>query len=84
MTSNTTARFSNVTVIEAAVLWVLSSSGVTISGGSILKLDNTAAANNTSRLKDTGTVTMNGGTLNLANDSGAANFSETTGALTHV
>ncbi len=58
------------------------SSGYTISGGGILKLDNTSAANNTNRLKDTGGVTMNGGTFNFSNNGGAVNYSETAGALT--
>ena len=52
------------------------------SSGSTLKINNTTVANNTDRLKDTATVTMNGGTLFMSNDGGAMNFSETVGALT--
>ena len=53
-----------------------------LSSGGTLKLDNTTAANNTDRLKDTATVTMNGGTFLMSNDGGATNFSETVGVLT--
>jgi autotransporter-associated beta strand protein len=58
------------------------SSGVTIGVGATLLLDNTSTANNTNRLKDTGSVIMNGGTVNFSNNGGAANYSETTGPLT--
>ena len=61
---------------------IASSSGVTIGNTGTLKLDNLLTANNTNRLKDTGTVTMNGGTLNFSNNAGALNYSETTGVLT--
>lgn len=57
------------------------SSGITVGGGATLLLNNTAAANNADRLKDTAAVTLNGGSLVFANDAGAAAFSETAGTL---
>lgn len=56
-------------------------SGVSIAAGTTLTLDNTSTANNVNRLKDTGTVTMNGGTFNFSNNGGAVDYLETTGAL---
>ena len=54
----------------------------TVSNGATLLLDNTAAANNADRLNDAGPVTLLGGTLRFAHDAGAADFTETAGALT--
>ncbi len=59
---------------------VNASSSVTISGGGILKLDNTSLDKNGDRLP-AGNVTMLGGTLVFSNDAGAGDFSEQTGAL---
>ena len=81
--------YSGATTISAGSSLTLSganggisgSTNVTISSGTVLKLDNTSTANNNNRLKDTGTNTMNGGTFFFSNDGGAANFSETAGAL---
>ncbi|MBI4711363.1 MAG: autotransporter-associated beta strand repeat-containing protein, partial [Candidatus Omnitrophica bacterium] len=84
-----TNTYGNATTVSAGTLTltgsngaIASSLGVTISEGAALMLDNTAVANNTDRLNDVGTVTMNGGTLNFSNNAGAVNYSETTGALT--
>ncbi len=60
---------------------VKTSSGVTITLGGVLRLENTSAANNLDRLKDTGAVVMQGGSLIFSNDAGVADFSELTGAL---
>ena len=57
------------------------SSGYILTTGGTLLLENTASANNTNRLSNTSSVTLNGGTLNFSNDGGAASFSETVGAV---
>ena len=57
------------------------STGYTLAGGTLL-LDNTAAANNTNRLRDASAITLNGGTLNFSNSGGAANYAENAGPLT--
>ena len=57
-------------------------SGVSISGGAVLKLDNLDTANNPNRLGDAIPVVMNGGTLNFSNNAGAADYSESAGLLT--
>ena len=61
---------------------ILSTSGITVTNGATLLLYNTAAANNGDRLKNAGTVTLNGGTLRFSNNGGAASYSETAGGLT--
>ncbi len=60
---------------------IIASTGYTLNGGTLL-LDNTAAANNTNRLRDASAITLNGGTLRFSNDGGAANFVENAGAVT--
>lgn len=58
-------------------------SAPTITGGATLKLDNTAAANSTSRLGDSLAVNMTGGTLLFSNDAvDTIAYAESTGALT--
>ena len=59
---------------------VTATSGFTVNAGGTLLLDNTAAANNTNRLRDV-TVTLNGGTLRFANSGGAADYLENAGQL---
>jgi len=49
---------------------------------STVRLTNTSAANNTNRLKDGVAIAMNGATLDFDNSAGAANYSETLGAVT--
>jgi autotransporter-associated beta strand protein len=61
---------------------IKTTSGITVASGTTLLLTNSVSANNTDRLSDSGTVTLNGGTLKFANDGGAANFSETIGTVT--
>jgi fibronectin-binding autotransporter adhesin len=61
---------------------ILNSSGITINTGGTLRLDNTAAANNTNRVGDATPISINGGTLNFSNNAGAANYSESIGGLT--
>ncbi len=80
--------YSGVTTVSSGTLAlagangsVNASSGVIISNGAALLLNNTADANHDNRLKDTGTVTMNGGTLAFLNDGGAADFSENAGSV---
>lgn len=60
---------------------ISSSAAVTVGPGCLLLLDNTAAANNSDRLSDSGTLYLNGATLAFAHDSGAADFSETAGTV---
>ncbi len=57
------------------------SSGVTVTNGAVLRLDNRADANHGDRLKDTAAVTLNNGALAFAHSGGAADYSETAGAL---
>ncbi len=57
------------------------SSAFTITNGGALIVMNTAAANKTDRLNNAAPITLNGGTFAFINDGGAANFSETVGAL---
>ena len=59
---------------------IVSTSGVTITGGTLL-LNNTSSGSNFNRLPDSLALTMNGGTLNFSNDASAANFSEVVGRL---
>ena len=59
-------------------------SSCTVSGGTTLLLNNTAAAINTNRLNDAATVSLSGGTFRLANDAGDADFAETVGTLSLV
>ena len=81
--------FSGVTTINNGMLSlsgafgaIASSTGYTVGSGGLLLLDNTAAANNTNRLRDASAITLNGGTLNFSNDGGAASFSENAGTVT--
>jgi len=62
---------------------IASSTGITISGAGILKLDNTSAANNGNRVGAV-PITMSGGTFMFTNNAGAVNYSETVGALTNA
>jgi fibronectin-binding autotransporter adhesin len=67
--------------LSGAAAAIASSSGVDLGGGALL-ISNTSALNNTDRLNDSGTVTLSGsGVLNFSHTGGAANYSETTGAL---
>jgi fibronectin-binding autotransporter adhesin len=67
--------------LSGAAASIASSSGVDLGGGTLL-ISNTSALNNTDRLNNSGTVTFSGGgVLNFAHTGGAANYSETTGAL---
>lgn len=61
---------------------IVSSSGITINQGGALQIRNAAAASLPDRIKDSGTVIMNGGTLSFAHTAGAANYSETVGTVT--
>jgi len=61
---------------------IASSGAITVSAGATLQLDNTAAANNASRLSNTAPISLNGSTLIFSNDGGSANFTEAAGALT--
>ena len=60
---------------------ITNSSGYTITTGGTLLLDNTSDANNTNRLRDASTLTMNGGTLCMTNNGGAINYRENAGTL---
>ncbi len=81
--------YSGVTVVNAGTLSlsgssgaIASSTGYTVGSGGSLLLDNTAAANNTNRLRDASAITLNGGTLNFSSDGGDASFNENAGTLT--
>jgi len=60
---------------------IASSSGIVISGGASLIVENSGTAVNTNRIGDTAGVTMYGGTLSFTSESSAVNISETLGAL---
>ena len=56
--------------------------GYTIQSGATLKLDNTAAGNNTDRVSNSATFTLKGGTFSFSNDAVASTgYSETAGSL---
>ena len=59
----------------------LSSASFTVSNNATLRLSNTAAANNTDRLRDASPITLAGGTLSFFHDDSAANYAEACGAL---
>ena len=54
--------------------------GYTLANGATLLLNNTVA-NNTNRLNDAASLTLNGGTLSFSNAGGAVNYSENAGVL---
>ena len=60
---------------------LLGTGGITLTGGSTLRIENAAATNNVNRLADGGAVTLNGGVLDFFHSAGATNYSETAGAL---
>ena len=68
----------NLSTVNGAIA---ASAGVVVNSGAVLKLDNTSAANHLNRLGDTASITMNGGTFLFSHNAGAADYSETTGAL---
>jgi len=68
-------------VLRGANGSILSSSGITINAGGTLQISNTPDANLPNRVKDSGTVTLNGGTLSFAHTAGATNYSETVGTV---
>jgi len=80
--SGTLAVNGGTIVLSGADGAAASAAACTVSNGATLRLDNTAAANHTDRLNDAGAVTLLGGTLDFSHDAGAADFSETAGALT--
>ena len=57
------------------------SSGFAVQQGGTLQLVNAAGANRSDRLGDTAPVALNGGTLSFSHAGGAADYSETVGAL---
>jgi len=80
--SGTLAVNGGTLVLSGADGAVSAVSSCTVSNSATLRLDNTAAANHADRLNDAGSVTLLGGTLDFSHDAGAADFSETAGALT--
>ncbi len=85
---STNNTYSGTTVIDGGTLKlkgasgaISASTGYTLSPGGTLLLDNTAAANNTNRLRDASAITLNGGTLSFSGN-GGGNFIENAGALT--
>lgn len=81
-TGSTTVSAGILSLDGAAPNGSLGSTALTINNGGTLRLNNTSALNSGARLADTAAITMNGGTLNFANNAGAFNYSETTGVLT--
>lgn len=82
------SAYSGATLVMGGTLALSGASGVTtattsytLTNGATLLLDNTAAANNTNRLRDASAITLNGGTLGLANDASDADYLENAGAL---
>ena len=80
--------YSGVTTVVTGTLAIAgsdgsinASSGMTVSTGAALRLDNRSDANNGDRLNDTAPVTLNNGSLAFAHNGGAADYSETAGAL---
>ncbi len=69
-------------VLSGPVGSIASSSGLTLNSGGTLRLSSTAADNHPNRLRDAATVTLNGGTLEFDHPGGAADYSETLGAVT--
>ena len=57
---------------------------ISVASGATLTLDNTSSGSNSDRLRDSGTLNVNGGTLYLANDDGAFSVSEIIGTLNLV
>ncbi len=68
-------------VLRGANGSILSSSGITINAGGMLQISNTPDANLPNRVKDGGSVTMDGGTLSFSHTAGATNYSETVGTV---
>lgn len=89
MTLTAANTYSGATIIQQGLL-VLSGAdgaladgtGITITNGSTLRLDNGPLANNGARLFDSDAVILNGGTFNFNHTAGEANYAETAGVLT--
>ncbi len=79
--SGTLAVNGGTLVLSGTAGAAASAAACTVSNGATLRLSNIAAANNTDRLADAGPVTLLGGTLDFSHDAGAADFSESAGAL---
>ena len=79
--AGTTAVNGGTLTLAGANGAINASTGYTINAGGTLLLDNTSTANNTNRLRDATTVTMNGGTLCMTNNGGAMSYCENAGAL---
>lgn len=56
--------------------------GITVTNGATLRIDNSAAANNANRIVNNDPIIFQGGSFIFANTGGAADFSETVGVLT--
>lgn len=85
---STNNTYSGSTTVSNGVLAVLgangaiaASTGYTVCPGGTLLLANTAAANNTDRLRDASAVTLAGGALAFSNTVGSADYAENAGAL---
>lgn len=89
MTLTAANTYSGATIIQQGLL-VLSGAdgaladgtGITITNGSTLRLDNSPLANNGARLFDSDAVILNGGTFSFNHTAGEANYAETAGVLT--
>ena len=68
-------------VLSGANGLITNSLSYAINSGAMLVLENTAAANNTNRLRDASAITLDNGTLCFTNTAGAASYYENAGAL---
>ena len=88
LTLSGTGTYTGNTTNTAGLLMLTGAGGaiggspaITINTGATLAISNTAAANNTDRLGNSASITLNGGTFSYLNDGSSASFSETAGAL---
>ena len=79
--SGSTTISSGTLALSGANGTINASTNISIASGATLLLNNTAAANHANRLNNATLLTLTGGTLAFVNDGGAANFSESAGAL---
>ena len=68
-------------VVSGAAGSLAAAASYAVSTNSALTLENAEAENLTDRLSDSAAITLNGGTLNFTHSGGAADYSESAGAL---
>jgi autotransporter-associated beta strand protein len=80
--TGTTAISTGTLVLSGANGAIAASPSITVAANATLRLENTAAANNANRLKDSGTIALTSATFASANDGSSDSFSETAGTVT--